>query len=138
MPSSFTAPLTVTDIGHGRWLVERAFRYYIGEEDSADYIDVPAGFITDFFSVPIGVRMLLPKTQHGNQASVLHDWLYNQRYVHGRSRKNCDQIFLEAMTVLGVPLWKRRLIYRGVRLGGWLPWKEKEKKQARALITKGE
>lgn len=111
--SSFTDKLTVTDLGKGLWRVEKGFRYYIGEEWSNDFIDVPAGFVTDFFSIPPPIQWLLPKTQNGNQSSVLHDYLC---VIQDRPRSEIDRIFLESMKVLGVNRFKRWLIYRGVRL----------------------
>ena len=40
------------------------------------------------------------------------------------TRKWADHIFLEAMGVLGVAPWRRRLMYWGVRLFGWLAWNQ--------------
>lgn len=49
------------------------------------------------------------------------------------SRKECDDLFLEMMEVLDsdkdydIPLWKRRTMYRAVRVGGfWWPLKKKK------------
>ena len=121
--SSFTDPLTVTDLGNGKWKVERSFRYYVGEENSTDFVDVPIDYETDFFSIPIVFRWLLPKTQQGNQSSVLHDFLYTTRGENGkRTRKECDDIFLEAMEVLNVSWIKRRTMYTAVRVGGGFAW----------------
>ena len=41
------------------------------------------------------------------------------------TRKQADQIFLEAMGVLGVRKWRKYLMYYAVRLGGWLAWRAK-------------
>ncbi|WP_123008449.1 DUF1353 domain-containing protein, partial [Escherichia coli] len=35
-----------------------------------------------------------------------------------RTKAEADRIFLDAMTVLGVPRWRRRLMYLAVRLFG--------------------
>jgi hypothetical protein len=35
------------------------------------------------------------------------------------TRKECDQIFEQAMMELGVGFFTRRTMYLGVRLGGW-------------------
>lgn len=123
--SSFTEPLTVTKIAGGVWRVAKGFRYYVGKEDSADFVDVPEGFFTDFASVPRGLWNILPPDGQHTQAAVLHDFLYNQRRIHGRTRKECDRIFLEAMKILGVSWMRRRLMYRGVRIGGWVAWNKK-------------
>jgi|SRR3990167_2545512 len=117
--SSFTEPLTVTKITGGKWRVARAFRYYVGAEGSNDFIDVPEGYETDFASVPRGLWNILPPDGTYSQAAVLHDFLYGKRL---RPRKECDKIFLEAMKVLKVSWWKRRLMYRAVRIFGGLAW----------------
>ena len=33
-----------------------------------------------------------------------------------------DDVFLEAMEVLGVKPWRRNIMYLAVRAFGWLPW----------------
>jgi hypothetical protein len=113
--SSFTAPLEVLDLNDGFFEVMRDFRYYVGEENSVEYIDIPRGFITDFFSVPQVFQCIVPKTGKGNQASVLHDYLYTN---HLYTQKRSDDIFLEAMTVLGMNVVQRYIIYYAVRLFG--------------------
>ena len=119
--SSFTEPLQVTDLENGFWRTERSFRYYVGSEGSEDFIDVLKGYISDFFSVPVWLRWLLPRSQEtGNQCAVLHDKLYD---THERTRKESDRIFLESMKVKGIAKWKRGAIYYAVRLFGNAAWK---------------
>lgn len=83
-------------------------------------IKVPAGFHTDFASVPrLFWRVVPPAGPHG-AAAVVHDYFYvNQE---GWTRKHVDELFLECLTVLGVAWWKRHAMYLGVRLGGWIGW----------------
>ena len=40
--------------------------------------------------------------------------------------KESDRVFLESMGVLSVPLWKRRVMFRAVRMFGWLCWKKRK------------
>lgn len=123
--SSFTQPLTVTKIGSRLWRVERSFTYYLGsEENPSGKITVPKGFITDFASVPRAFWWLFPPDGQYTQAAVLHDYLYFKAFS---SRKWADEIFYEAMGVLEVPWWKRKLMYRAVRLFGWIPWRNKKR-----------
>jgi hypothetical protein len=79
-------------------------------------IEVPTGTFTDFASVPRIARVFI--TGHGKDrwAATLHDYLYSI----GFDRKTADAIFLEAMEISGVGLFKRRLMYRAVRTGGWM------------------
>lgn len=119
MSSSFTRPLTVTKLRNGKWRVENSFDYHVGKVDSREVITVPKGFTTDFASVPRIFWTLIPPDGKYSQAAVLHDYLYVQKIT---TRKKADKIFLEAMKVLKVPFWKRRVMYYAVRLGGGFCW----------------
>jgi len=121
--SSFTEPLTVTKLASGTWITATPFRYYVGEEGSNDFIDVPVGTETDFASIPRPFWSILPPDGKYSQAAVLHDFLYSQRKIHKRSREECDNIFLEAMKVLNVNWWKRHAMHKAVRSFGWIPWR---------------
>ena len=113
--SSFTERLVVSKVDKRLWEVEREFTYYIGDEESNESVTVPEGFMTDFASIPRIFWTILPPDGEYTQAAVLHDYLYHTKIF---DRKKCDAIFLEAMTVLNVPRWKRWIIYRAVRLFG--------------------
>jgi hypothetical protein len=73
--------------------------------------------------------LLIPVNGRHRYADGLHDWLYAN--AHGEwsidhiTRELADDIYLEAMEVLGVPTWKRTLMYRAVRAGGWAYWKRR-------------
>lgn len=133
--SSFTKPLTTTYIGGGFRRVEREFEYHVGKQESNEVILVPKGFLTDFASIPWPISMLIPKDGDYNQPAVLHDYLYSRLgrlYNMTYNRAKCDSVFLEAMEVINlldnfsIPLLKRRIIYRGVRVGGWYGWRKHE------------
>lgn len=114
--SSFTQPLELRyDQGHDRWSVLRSFDYHVGKYPSDTILTVPKGFVTDLASVPYGFRWIIPMSGEYNQAAVLHDWMCVTMY--GTHRQRCE-IFAEAMTVLGVPDWKRKLMTAAVRIGG--------------------
>lgn len=127
--SSFTRPLTVTKQKNGAWVVETGFIYFVGGEDSDEFIKIPSGFVTDFASVPRIFWSIIPPDGKYSQAAVLHDYLYSRMgevehgdYTQVYTRKECDKIFLEAMKVLGVGWLKRRVMYRAVRIWGFIPW----------------
>jgi hypothetical protein len=162
--SSFTEQLHTVFIGGGFFRVTKAFRYYVGEEGSDDYVDVPEGFITDFASVPPVLDRIILKDGDYNQAAVVHDFLY---YLHrilrdrndpgfilepfmkdypldqtkDRTRNEVDRILIEAMAVLDklpefhIPLWKRWLMYSGVRSFSWIPWNRKQKKFQKEVVA---
>lgn len=85
---------------------------------------VPAGFETDFASVPRMFWRVLPPWGKYSPAAVLHDYLYGKRIG---TRDIADKIFLEVMEMLNVPAWKRYPMYWGVRAFGWMIWKRKAK-----------
>lgn len=87
-------------------------------------IRVPAGYCTDFASVP---RLPLVYWLTGGRATlpaIIHDLLYDAR-PDGVSRRQADRAFLEAMTCRRDPKrWvTRRAMYMGVRVGGALAWR---------------
>lgn len=119
--SHFTEPLLVSPLPDGRtWVVvDDDFAYAVGGPDSHDVIHIPQGFTTDFASVPRLLWNILPPWGTYGNAAVLHDWLY---WDQGCSRKDSDDIFLEAMGVLGTPKATRLVLWSAVRAFGWLAW----------------
>lgn len=99
----------------GEWVVYNRLVYDRGHEQ----IIVSRGFITDLASIPKLFRTLLDVNDAHRRAAVLHDFLYCLQMF---TRKQCDDMFLEAMWVIGVPAWKRYAMYLAVRAGGWLIW----------------
>ena len=111
--SSFTEPLFLT-VHNGRWETGRPLQYEIGKKGSGLVVIVPPGHQTDLASIPRWLWWLLaPHDPRYSPAAVLHDWLTEWPEFN---RRVADSIFLEAMGVLGVPVWKRTLMYLGVRL----------------------
>lgn len=126
--SIFTKPLVVTPFSDGKtWRLTKNFSYAIGSEDSGKTVDVPKGFSTDFASVPCLFWIFLPKWGKYGNAAVIHDYLY---YDQSTSRTEADNIFLQAMIVLDVPVWQRYCLFTGVRVGGWWAWMVNAKKKA--------
>ncbi len=129
--SSFTAPLTVmavpgTAAGLGRflppgfqrprWQVVGGFLYAVGSLDApAEVIGVPDGFRFDGASVPLPFRILVPMAHPDYiQAAALHDWMLESgRYT----RRHCDQVFHEALGVLGMARVWRWIMFAAVRIG---------------------
>lgn len=136
--SGFLNPIRAEDLddGYHRKLLEDVV-YHVGGLKSVDKITVPKGFIWDGGSVPRIFWNLVDPWGSASKAYLLHDWLYS---TQERSRLVSDAILMEAMEVVGVALWKRKLIYRGVRLGGWVAWEQHKKVLAAAakLAASGE
>ena len=80
-------------------------------------ITVPAGYRTDFASVPrLFHRIVSPVGRHG-KAAIIHDWLCDES-PKTTSYKDAAAIFDEAMDALGVSWTRRKLMVMAVKLGG--------------------
>ncbi|EAX2276484.1 DUF1353 domain-containing protein [Salmonella enterica subsp. enterica serovar Vitkin] len=55
---------------------------------------------------------LLPPDGKYAKAAIIHNWIYDNAL---RTKKEADLISLDRMTVLGVPKWKRIMMYLAVR-----------------------
>jgi len=78
-------------------------------------VTVPAGFNTDFASIPGFATPIVPKLGKYNRAAILHDYIYREKTF---SRAECDLIFRVAMQALGVSWWRRNAMWLAVRIGG--------------------
>jgi hypothetical protein len=102
--------------GRARWKLLTDLGYH---SKLHGMIVVPAGYITDFASVP---RLPLAYWLTGDTAhasAVVHDYLCTIHYENCKiSWKRAAQVFLEAMKHERVPAWRRTMMYWGVRLAG--------------------
>lgn len=107
----FLTKLNVECIDDDRWRLVTPLLY---ESDIAGTITVPAGFETDFASVPRLPVAYLFFGDEAHMAAVVHDYLCRYQTV---PRKTADKVFKEAMRVSGVG-WKRFPMYLAVRIYG--------------------
>ena len=82
-------------------------------------IEVPAGFVTDFASVPRLPIIYMLTGNTAKEAAVVHDYLYG---AHITTREVADAVFREASIVTGVPAWRAWMMWAGVRAGGASHW----------------
>jgi hypothetical protein len=82
-------------------------------------LEVPAGFVTDWASVPRLPFAYMVAGGKARGAAVVHDFLYTTKICN---RATADAVFREAMAVTGQPWWRRQLMWAGVRLFGWIPY----------------
>ena len=124
--SSFTSALIVSPMPDGRrWKLFKSFKYRVGSRYSKNAIIVPAGFVTDFASIPWIFWSWLPSWGKHGKAAVIHDRLYQ---THEVSRGMADLIFYEAMLVSKTKKWKAKLMYFAVRIFGWSSYYKRRKK----------
>jgi len=97
-------------------------------------ITVPAGFKTDFASVPRLFWNLAPPWGKYSRAAVVHDWLYQS----GITEKDvADLIFKALMIRYGVPAWKAEVMYKAVKWFGGAAWKACRKRQQSLPVNVG-
>jgi hypothetical protein len=78
---------------------------------------VPAGFKTDFASVPRLFTWLIPRYGRYTRAAILHDFLCETAPV---SRADADGLFRRIMRELDVPFLRRWTMWAAVRMGAGL------------------
>lgn len=90
------------------------------EHITGQTIVIPAGYTTDFASVPQPLWWLIPPNGRSVNPSVVHDYLYDNRIG---TRKEADLFFLKELKNL-VPLWQAYTMFYFVRIfaGSW--WKK--------------
>lgn len=107
-----------SDKGSGLWRLTAPLLYQ--SDIISHLIVVPAGFTTDFGSVP---RLPFAYALFGNIAQMpatVHDFLYT---VHRTTRAGADAILREAMAATGVSWIQRNAWWLGVRLFGASHWR---------------
>lgn len=130
LPGRFDAPALLayaepesTELGYDVWRLFNTFRFYPDPNDLQHFIEVPGGFLSDGATVPRPFWDIVPPWGRYGQAAVLHDYLCltGKIYRNGKleymiSRAEVDKYLKLAMVALGVPRWKRNLMYIGVRV----------------------
>lgn len=119
--------------GRGTWRLLEPLEY--SSDLLGGIVSVPAGFLTDFASVPrIPVAFLFMGNQV-HEAAVVHDWLYSTHAFEGKpiTRETADQVFREACIACGSYGWKAWLFYKGVEIGGAGPWEAANTPQTAAV-----
>ncbi|WP_425511399.1 DUF1353 domain-containing protein [Pararobbsia alpina] len=84
-------------------------------------ITVPAGFVTDYASIPRPLWSLYSPHDQYSRASVIHDYLYWSQLC---TRQQADNLFMIAMKESEVPKATRETVYRGVTAFGQSAWDE--------------
>lgn len=77
---------------------------------------VPYGFETDFASVPRLPLAYWLCGDNAHEAATVHDYLYCTDANPNVSRKDADDVFLAIMEEMGEAWWRRKIMYRMVRM----------------------
>ena len=102
----------------GTWRLEQPYE----RETSIGTITVPAGFETDFASIPRTVRRRFPQWEGWTGAAIVHDWLYRTQ-PPGVDRRKADDVMLELMLADQVVYGDARGIHWAVRGFGDAAWR---------------
>ncbi|UAK32222.1 DUF1353 domain-containing protein [Nocardia asteroides] len=98
----------VEELDAGFWRVTEPLVYRGATEEFV----IPAGFRTDFASVPRALVWLIPRYGVYTRAAILHDYLLNSTAV---SVADADGVFRRSLHELGVSLPRRWMMWAAVR-----------------------
>jgi len=121
--STFTKPLIIEFDFESNpkkpYRLARPFEYYttliVPGYDKV--IRVPAGYRTDFASIPRLFWRILPPAGRYGKAAVIHDWLVDE-HPHSCNHLVAADVFYEAMSVLGVGKIRRWIMVQAVKKFG--------------------
>lgn len=119
--------LEVSLLSNNRWKLERPFWF---DSRIVGRVNVPAGFQTDFASVPRVPVVYWLTGDTARKAAVIHDWLYR---TQEHPRRIADAVLFEASN--NEPRWRRLVMWAGVRVFGWIAWREHRKNKKQSQIT---
>lgn len=91
------------------------------------WMTIPKGTKTDLASIPKVFWNIISPLEAHFPAAVMHDVFYRMpesRKKWGITREMADDMFLEEMADLDIPVWKRQLMHWAVRMGGNSSWRE--------------
>jgi len=108
----------LVDEDHDIWRLIRELTYASNILDTI--LTIPAGFTTDFDSVPRIPLAYWLTGNTGRAAAAVHDYLYQTHLC--KEKSIADNVFYEAMRALGVPAWRSYLKWLGVKAGGQSSW----------------
>jgi hypothetical protein len=111
------SPQTVSFVEGDQFLVNAPHYWTVGS--TSQTLRIPAGFVTDYASIPSRFRGTFERQGRYSRAALIHDYLY---WTQTCTRKQADNLFMIAMKESGVPWNDRDPIYQAVRIGGGPAW----------------
>ena len=128
-PLTPPAPRTYAFLDGQEFLLDQDFVWTIGSTTTS--IVVPAGFVTDYASIPPALRGILAKQGRYSRAALLHDFLYWSQLC---TRAQSDNLLMIAMKESGVRWRDREAVYRGVDLGGGSAWRQNARDRSARML----
>lgn len=102
-------------IGRSQWRLETRLVF---EDKHGHRWVVPAGYVTDYASVPHTPLASWLFRDHAHMSAVLHDYLCTDYYPQQMSWREAADLFHEAMRVEGVSAWRAWMMAWAVRVFG--------------------
>ena len=96
-------------------------------------LTVPAGFVTDYASIPQRLWSLYSPHDVYSRAAVVHDYLY---WTQQCTKQQSDNLLLIAMKESSVSAFTRNIVYEGVAALGRSSWCENKQARAKGLPRK--
>ncbi|MCO6401333.1 MAG: DUF1353 domain-containing protein [Verrucomicrobia bacterium] len=115
---SFTGRCLSYGVGVRVWRIAEPFAFH---STALFDLEVPAGFLTDFASVPRILWPIIPIADGVyDPAAVVHDYAVRNRKRLGLSLMQCHGMFHEALRCRGTPLWKADTMFAAVVAFNWI------------------
>ncbi len=105
-----------------RWVLTEPVHYILDDEGE---IMLKPGLISDLKSSPWMLWPMVGPPMRDWRLSVpalLHDQLYKVLGFGVFTRLHCDELFYQALRVMGVNRFHAYVLYLGTRVGGWVGW----------------
>jgi len=101
--------------------MKRLLEDVVYQDKNGIIFTVPAGYITDYASIPRALGWIYPKDGPYRKAAIVHDYLITNGLVKKEfviESNRVDEIFREAMNDTGgIPKIRQWIMWAGVRLG---------------------
>jgi hypothetical protein len=136
-------PLVLTTIprnAYAPWLAKNSnkiklvqpFIIYVKDpiESVDQHIVIPAGYISDWASIPaLFWRLFPPNHSESRHGSMVHDYLYSHLY-HYFTKSFADRLLRDFMIADGASRFAANAFHLAVKLGGRGGWQECQKQNA--------
>ena len=118
MSQRFIGRCVTEGVAPYRWRLVEDFGY---QTQAGNILVVPAGFETNFASVPRLLWPILPLSDAVyDKAAVLHDYAVSHRHLIGYSRMDCHRLFREVLLFSGCGRVKTGVMYGAVVVFCWV------------------
>ncbi|MGH3761974.1 DUF1353 domain-containing protein [Actinophytocola sp.] len=116
MTASLVGQISAVRVDSVNWRTTSTLEMTVRAHGADTTFVIPAGYLTDFASVPRITAWLIPRTGDYTPAAVAHDWLLSDALADKKITScEVDDAFREIMRSLGVPWARRWLMWAGVR-----------------------